>query len=149
MPSYNNHKAIYHSLSWLSHFTKSLFIFLFFSFILDLLYRRECRKVSYYMISHNGSYDRHRKLVHYKKAKLQARIKPTAFCSVINKENSIEFLLNFLYYLYNYYMVCALLSYAYHVIYHVTSWDVMLWLWSCDCDYVTLVTWYFPALPSI
>jgi len=51
----------------------------------------------------------------YKKAKLQARIKPTALCSAINKENSIEFLLDFLHYLYNYYMVCALLSHAYHV----------------------------------
>jgi len=30
-----------------------------------------------------------------KKAKLQARIKPTALCSVIDKENSIEFLLDF------------------------------------------------------
>ena len=57
-----------------------------------------------------------------KKAKLQARIKPTALCSVIDKENSIEFLLDFLYYLYNYYMVCALYSHAYHV----TSYDVTL-----------------------
>ena len=34
----------------LGKITKSLFIFLFFyfSFILDLLYRRECRKVSYH-----------------------------------------------------------------------------------------------------
>jgi len=55
-----------------------------------------------------------------KKAKLQAGIKPTALCSVINKENSIEFLLDFLYYLYNYYMVCALSSHAYHV----TSCDI-------------------------
>jgi len=62
----------------------------------------------------------------YKKAKLQARIKPTALCSAIDKENSIEFLLDSLYYLYNYYMVCALLSHAYHVIYHVTSCDVTL-----------------------
>jgi len=50
-----------------------------------------------------------------KKAKLQAGIKPTALCSAINKENSIEFLLDFLHYLYNYYMVCALSSHAYHV----------------------------------
>jgi len=48
----------------LSYFAKSLFIFLFFSFILDLLYRRECGKVSHHMISHDRSYDRHRKLVH-------------------------------------------------------------------------------------
>jgi len=55
-----------------------------------------------------------------KKAKLQARIKPTALCSAVDKENSIEFLLDFLYYLYNYYMVCALPSHAYHVTHHVT-----------------------------
>jgi len=44
-----------------------------------------------------------------KVTKLQARIKLTAFYSAIDKENSIEFLLDFLHYLYNYYMVCALL----------------------------------------
>ena len=49
----------------------------------------------------------------YKKAKLQAGIKPTALCSAIDKENLIEFLLDFLYYLYNYYMVYALLSHVY------------------------------------
>jgi len=38
-----------------------------------------------------------------KVAKLQARIKPTALCSVINKENSIESLLDLLHYIYNYY----------------------------------------------
>jgi len=54
----------------------------------------------------------------YKKAKLQARMKPTALCSVINKENSIEFLLDFLYYLYNYYMVYILSSHAYYVTNH-------------------------------
>ena len=63
-----------------------------------------------------------------KKAKLQAGIKPTALCSVIDKENLIEFPLDFLHYLYNYYMVCVLLSHAYHVTHHVTSCDVMLWL---------------------
>jgi len=57
-----------------------------------------------------------------KKAKLQARIKPTALCSAIDKENLIEFLLDFLHYLYNYYMVCVLPSHAYHV----TSCDVTL-----------------------
>jgi len=43
---------------------KSLFIFLFFSFsfILDLLYRRECGKVSCH--SHMMSHDRHGKVVH-------------------------------------------------------------------------------------
>ena len=30
----------------------------------------------------------------------------------VDKENSMEFLLNFLYYLYNYYMVCTLSSYG-------------------------------------
>ena len=57
----------------------------------------------------------------YKKAKLQAGIKPTALCSAIDKENLIEFLLDFLHYLYNYYMICVLLSHAYHV----TSCDIM------------------------
>ena len=38
-----------------------------------------------------------------KKAKLQARIKPTALCSVIDKENLIESLLDLLHYIYNYY----------------------------------------------
>ena len=56
-----------------------------------------------------------------KKAKLQTRIKPTALCLAIDKENSIEFLLDFLHYLYNYYIVCALSSHAYHVTDHVTS----------------------------
>ena len=35
-----------------------------------------------------------------KKAKLQAGIKPTALCSAIDKENSIEFPLDFLHYCY-------------------------------------------------
>ena len=35
--------------------------------------------------------------------------------SVFDKENSIEFPLDFLHYLYNYYMVCALFSHAYYV----------------------------------
>jgi len=37
---------------------------------------------------------------HCKKAKLQARIKLTALCSVIDKENSIEFPLDSVHYLY-------------------------------------------------
>ena len=57
-------------------------------------------------------------------ANSKARIKPTAPLSAFDKENSIEFLLDFLHYLYNYYMVYALLSHAYHVTYHVTSCDV-------------------------
>jgi len=32
----------------------------------------------------------------------------------------MEFLLDFLYYLYNYYMVCALLSYIHNVTHYVT-----------------------------
>jgi len=35
-----------------------------------------------------------------KKAKLQAGIKPTALCSAIAKENSVEFLLDSVHYLY-------------------------------------------------
>jgi len=53
-------------------------------------------------------------------ANSKAEIKPTAPLSAFDKENSIEFLLDFLHYLYNYYMVCALLSHTYHVTYHVT-----------------------------
>jgi len=55
-------------------------------------------------------------------ANSKAGIKPTAPLSAFDKENSIEFPLDFLYYLYNYYMVCALFSHAYHV----TSCDVTL-----------------------
>jgi len=51
----------------------------------------------------------------------------------VDKENSIEFLLNFLHYLYNYYMVCILSSHSSHV---TQSCDVTwLWLvtpWLCD-----------------
>ena len=52
------------------------------------------------------------------KAKLHARIKLTALCSVFDKENSIEFLLDLLHYIYNYYVA------------------MLLYLpWSpCDCD---------------
>jgi len=53
-------------------------------------------------------------------ANSKARIKPTAPLSVFDKKNSIKFPLDFLYYLYNYYMVCALLFHVYHVTYHVT-----------------------------
>jgi len=38
----------------------------------------------------------------------------------------MKFLLDFLYYLYNYYMVCILFSHTYHVIYYVTSCDITL-----------------------
>jgi len=56
------------------------------------------------------------------RAKLHAGIKPTALCSALDKENSIEFPLDFKHYLYNYYMVCALFSH----VYHVTLCDVIL-----------------------
>jgi len=44
----------------------------------------------------------------------------------VDKENSMEFPLDFLHYLYNYYMVCILFSHTHHVI-------------LCDYDCVTLV----------
>jgi len=55
----------------------------------------------------------------------------------------MEFLLDFLHYLYNYYMVCALFSHAYHVTHHVTScgvtlWHPIMWLWLHDTCDVTL-----------
>ena len=53
-------------------------------------------------------------------ANSKAGIKPSALLSAFDKENSIEFLLDFLHYLYNYYMVCALLSHTYHVTHHMT-----------------------------
>jgi len=54
----------------------------------------------------------------------------------------LQFLLDFLHYLYNYYIVCALLSHTYHVIHHVTSCDITLWhpvmwlwlVWHLWCD---------------
>jgi len=48
----------------------------------------------------------------------------------VDKENSMEFLLDFLYYLYNYYIVCALLFYTYHM----TSCDVTHDFLLCDYD---------------
>jgi len=42
----------------------------------------------------------------------------------VDKENSIEFLLDSVYYLYNYYMVCVLLSHTHHM---TPSCDVTLW----------------------
>ena len=73
-----------------------------------------------------------------KEAKLQARIKPTALHSAIDKENLIEFLLDFLHYLYNYYMVCVLFSHAYYMTHHVTSCDAVT---SCHVTVtMTLVT---------
>jgi len=61
-------------------------------------------------------------------ANSKAGIKPTAPLSAFDKENSIEFSLDFLHYLYNYYMVCALFSHTYHVTHHVTSCDVTMTL---------------------
>jgi len=52
-------------------------------------------------------------------ANSKAEIKPTAPLSAFDKENSIEFPLDFLHYLYNYYMVCALFSHAYHMTHYV------------------------------
>ena len=49
----------------------------------------------------------------------------------------MKFLLNFLYYLYNYYMVYVLFSHTYHVTHHVMQhYDTLfMWLWLCDtCD---------------
>ena len=57
----------------------------------------------------------------------------------VDKENSMKFLLNFLHYLYNYYMVCALSSYTPMWPGHVTS---------PDCDLWHLVMWYFLTLHS-
>ena len=37
------------------------------------------------------------------------------FLVQVDKENSIEFLFDSVHYLYNYYMVCALLPHTYHV----------------------------------
>jgi len=51
----------------------------------------------------------------------------------VNKKNLIEFLLDFLHYLYNYYMVCALLSHGYHV--------TLL----CDITWLVTVTCHFPT----
>jgi len=83
-----------------------------------------------------------------KKAKLQAGIKPTALCSVIDKENSIEFPLDFLHYLYNYYIVCALL---FHALSCDLSCDVM-WCDSVTFCHVTMTLWHswcdtFPHFP--
>jgi len=55
-------------------------------------------------------------------ANSKAGIKPTAPLSVFDKENLIEFPLDSLHYLYNYYMVYTLPSHAYYVTY---SCDIM------------------------
>jgi len=63
-----------------------------------------------------------------KKAKLQAGIKPTALCSVIDKENLIEFPLDLLYYIYNYYhsYVSCLPQFSYP--------SADFFVTCCDCD---------------
>ena len=94
-----------------------------------------------------------------KKAKLQAGMKLTTLCSAFDKENLIEFPLDLLHYIYNYYVAMLLyllwspcyLSNDSFVIYR----DCDLWLsivmWPfCDlchtfCDSV-IVMWYFPIL---
>jgi len=87
-----------------------------------------------------------------KEAKLQAGIKPTALCSAIDKENSMEFLLISLptYTLY-YCGYVLILPWSSCYSSHVTPCDCDLWhdhlwpsvtpLWHCD-----KVTWYFPTL---
>ena len=42
---------------------------------------------------------------YYQRAKLHAGIKPTALCLAFDKENLIEFSLDFLHYIYNYYVI--------------------------------------------
>jgi len=64
-----------------------------------------------------------------------AGIKPTAPLSVFDKENLMELLLDFLYYLYNYYIVCALSSCAYYVTSHVIPCDM-----TCDILFHVTVT---------
>ena len=53
----------------------------------------------------------------------------------VDKENLVEFLLDSVYYLYNYYMVCALLFHAHYVTWPCTSWCVTM---MCDICHVTL-----------
>jgi len=87
-----------------------------------------------------------------KKAKLQAGIKPTALCSVIDKENSIESLLDLLHYIYNYYCGYAPCLPQFSCLsaeFFVTCCDHDLWLcvtwhpvtsvtplWLCDCHMI-------------
>ena len=90
-----------------------------------------------------------------KKAKLQAGIKPTALCSAIDKENSIESLLNFaILYIQLLLWLCTLSPTVFmpvswllcHMLWSwlVTMCDVtILWLCHTFCDSVT-VMWYFP-----
>ena len=65
-----------------------------------------------------------------------AEIKPTAPSSAFDKKNLIEFLLDFLHYLYNYYIVCVLSSHTHHVTSqcdtNVTSYHVTITHNTCD-----------------
>ena len=70
-----------------------------------------------------------------KKAKLQARIKLTALCSVIDKENSIEFLLDFLHYIYNYYVAMLFDSYG---LYATCQLTFLLYAVTVTCDMTIL-----------
>jgi len=96
-------------------------------------------------------------------SQLQARIKPTAFCLAIDKENSIESLLDFLYYIYNYYVAMLLNSHGLYATCQLTSLPHAVTM-TCDffvygvtwhdysvttvTHFVTLVTitWYLPTL---
>ena len=86
-------------LSWLGKTAKLLFIFLFFFFyfILDLLYRRECGKVSHHKchITWQGvimSYDRCGKIVHRPCSSCINSVKnlietlSSSLCQLLNKE---------------------------------------------------------------
>jgi len=89
-------------------------------------------------------------------ANFWARTKLTASLSVFDKENLIEFLLDLLHYIYNYYCgyaPCLPQSSCPSGDFFVTSCDCDLWLHCdvtiCDCchTFVTLwlVMWYFPC----
>ena len=77
-----------------------------------------------------------------KKAKLQAGIKPTALCSAIDKENSIESLLDFAtLYIQLLSWLCILSSTVLMPVSWLLCHMLWLWLWLCVmwpfCDFVT------------
>ena len=98
-----------------------------------------------------------------KKAKLQAGIKPTALCSAIDKENSIESLLDFatlyiqlllwLCTLFPIVLACQLTSLSHAVtvtcdyVWHDHSVTLVTLLWLCDC-HVIFPMLYLAILPS-
>jgi len=63
----------------------------------------------------------------------------------VDKKNLVKFLLNSIYYLYNYYIVCALLSYNHHVTpsCNITLWYPNMWYVMCDICYMTLFYIFF------